>query len=55
MALQVGHEFVQVLVEALADPAGQMEVDFRGGDIGVTEDFLEGGDVFAVFQKVGGV
>lgn len=55
MALQIGHEFVQALVEALTDPVGQMEVDLGGGDIGVSEDFLESGDVFAVLQQVGGV
>ena len=53
--LKVGHEFVQTLVEPVANSFGKMEIDSGGGDVGVAEDFLKGGDILAVFQKVGGV
>jgi hypothetical protein len=32
-----------------------MEVNLGGGNIGMSEDLLKGGDVFAVFQQVGSV
>jgi len=52
--LQAGHEFVQALVQPLGDPFGEMKVDAGGGDVGMTEDLLQDGDVFAILQKVGG-
>jgi len=53
--LKIGHELVQALVEAVADPFGKMKIYPGGGDVGMAENLLEGGDIFAVFQKVGGV
>jgi hypothetical protein len=40
MALQVGHQFVQVLVETLGYIAGQMEINLGGGEVGMSQDFL---------------
>ena len=52
--LQIGHEFVQAFVESFTDSFGEAQVDSGGGYIGMTENLLQDGDVFAVLQKMGG-
>jgi hypothetical protein len=39
---------------AFSDSAGYVGINFGGGDVGVSEQFLDGSQVFAIFKEVSG-
>lgn len=53
--MQSGHHPIETDLDARGDLLRKVRVDVGGDDAGMAEDFLDGADVEAIFNQVGGI